>query len=56
MQGWFLVHFPRFFSVDDNPNYIPNYPFAAKWTIQRGHGKGLTYRSLLDKVGFDDVT
>ncbi|RHN63142.1 hypothetical protein MtrunA17_Chr4g0055091 [Medicago truncatula] len=55
-MGWFLAHFSRFFSVDENPKCIPNYPFAAKWAIQRGHGEGLTYRSLRDKLGFDDVT
>ena len=51
-----MAHFPSFSSVDENPNYIQNYPIAAKWMIQRGHGEGLTYRSLLDRLGFDDVT
>ena len=56
MHGWFLAHFPHFFSVNDNPLYIRNYLFAIKWIIQRGHAEGLTYRSLLDIVEFDDVT
>ena len=56
MQGWFLAHFPGFYNVDPNPNYMQHYPFAAKWALQKGHGEGVTYRALLDKVGFDDVT
>ena len=55
MQGWFLAHFPGFFSVDPNPNYIENYLVAAKWTLQKGHGVGVTYRSLLNHLQFDDV-
>ena len=57
MQGWFWLIF-LVFSVlmIYNPDYIPNYPFAAKWAIQRGQGEGSTYRLLLDKLGFDDVT
>ena len=55
MYGWFLAHFPDFYSVDPNPNYIENYPVAAKWTLQKGHGEGVTYRSLLDHLQFDDV-
>jgi hypothetical protein len=50
-----LTHFPCFFSVDDNPKYILNYPFAAKCAIQRGHGEGLTYRVLLDRLDMADV-
>jgi hypothetical protein len=51
-----LAHFPCFLSVDPNPDYMQNYSFAVKWVIQRGHGEGLTYHSLLDILGFDDVT
>ena len=51
-----MAHFPDLYSVDPNPDYIPNYLVAAKWALQNGHGEGATYRSLLDKVGFDDVT
>ena len=56
MPGWFLAHFPSFFSIDDDSDYIPNYLIAAKWAIHKDHGEGLTYRSLLDHFGFDDVT
>jgi len=55
VQGWFLAHFPDFYSVDPNPNYIENYPVAAKWTLQKGHGEGVTYRALLDNLQFDNV-
>jgi len=55
VQRWFLLHFSDFYSVDPNPNYIKNYPVAAKWTLQKGHGEGVTYRSLLDHLQFDDV-
>lgn len=55
MQAWFLAHFPDFFSVDPNPNYIENYPVAVRWRLQKGHGEGITYRSLLDRIQFDDV-
>jgi len=50
-----LAHFPDFYSVDQNPNYIKNYPVAAKWTLQKGLGEGVTYRSLLNHIQFDDV-
>jgi len=43
------------FSVDPNTDYIENYPVAARWKLQKGHGEGLTYRSLLDRIQFDDV-
>jgi len=55
MQAWFLAHFPGFFSVDPNTDYIENYPVAARWKLQKGHGEGLTYHSLLDHIQFDDV-
>ena len=50
-----MAHFPSFFSVDPNTDYIENYPVAARWKLQKGHGEGLTYRSLLDRIQFDDV-
>ncbi|XP_024628876.1 protein MAINTENANCE OF MERISTEMS-like [Medicago truncatula] len=53
--AWFLVYFPGLFSVDPNTDYIENYPFAARWKLQKGHGQGLTYCSLLDHIQFDDV-
>lgn len=56
LTAWFLAHFPGFFSVDPNTDYIENYPVAARWKLQKGHGEGLTYRSLLDLIQFDDVT
>ena len=40
MQTWFLVHFPKFFGVDLNTDYIENYPVAARWKLQKGHGEG----------------
>jgi hypothetical protein len=55
MQAWFLSHFPKFYTVDPNPDYIENLPVAARWTLQKGHGEGATYRSLLDRITFDDV-
>jgi len=55
VQGWFLAHFPDFFSVDPNPNYMQNYHVAAKWVLHKGHGEGVTYRSLLDRIQFYDV-
>ena len=55
MQAWFLAHFPGFFSVNPNTDYIENYPIAARWKLQKGHGEGLMYRSLLDRIQFDDV-
>jgi len=55
VQAWFLAHFPKFFSVDPITDYIENYPIAARWKIQKGHGEGVTYRSLLDRIQFDDV-
>jgi len=51
-----LANFPGFYSVNPNPKYMQNYPVAAKWALHKGHGEGVTYRSLLDKVGFYDVT
>jgi hypothetical protein len=56
MIMWFLAHFPGFFSVDPNTDYIENYSVAARWKLQKGHEEGLTYRSLLDRNQFDDVT
>jgi hypothetical protein len=50
-----LAHFPGFCSVDPNLNYMQNYPVPAKWALQKGHGEGVTYHSLLDRLGFDDV-
>ena len=55
MQAWFLAHFPGFFSVDLNTDYIENYPVAARWKLQKDHGEGLTYHSLLDCIQLDDV-
>jgi len=55
VQAWFLAHFPDFFSVDPNTEYIENYPVAARWKLQKGHREGVTYRSLLDRIHFDDV-
>ena len=50
-----MAHFPDFYSVDPNLNYIENYLVAAKWTLHKGHGKGVTYRVLLDNLQFDNV-
>jgi len=50
-----LAHFPKFYSVDPNTDYIKNYPVAARWKLQKGHGEGVTYRLLLDHIQFDDV-
>ena len=55
MQTWFLAHFPGFFNVDPNTDYIENYLVAARWKLHKGHGEGLMYRSLLDCIQFDDV-
>ena len=55
MHAWFLTHFLKFFSVDPNTDYIENFSVAARWKLQKGHGEGVTYRSLLDRVQFDDV-
>jgi len=55
VQAWFLAHFPKFFSVDPNTDYIENYLVAARWKLQKGHGEGVTYHSLLDRIQFDDV-
>jgi len=55
VQAWFLAHFPGFFSVDPNIGYIRNCLVAARWKLQKGHGEGLTYRSLPDRIQFDDV-
>nr|ABN09750.1 IMP dehydrogenase/GMP reductase, putative [Medicago truncatula] len=52
---WFLVHFPKFYAVDPNTKYVENLPVAAMWKLQKGHGEGVTYRSLLDRITFDDV-
>jgi len=50
-----LAHFPKFYVVDLNPDYVENLPVAARWKLQKGHGEGVTYRSLLDRITFDDV-
>jgi hypothetical protein len=55
VQGWFLAHFPYFFSVDDNPKYLSNYLITVKWEIQRGHGEVKTYHALLDRFEMYDV-
>ena len=55
MKAWFLAHFPKFFSVNPNTDYVENFPVAARWKLQKGHGEGVTYRSLLDRIQFDDV-
>jgi len=55
VQTWFLEHFPKFYVVDPNPDYVENLPVAARWKLQKGHGEGVTYRSLLDRITFDDV-
>ena len=55
MQAWFLAHFPKFYVVDPNPDYVENLPVAARWKLQKGHGEGVMYRSLLDCITFDDV-
>ncbi|XP_039684137.1 protein MAINTENANCE OF MERISTEMS-like [Medicago truncatula] len=55
LTAWFLAHFPGFFSVDLNTDYLENYPVAARWKLQKGHGEGITYRSLLDRIQLDDV-
>nr|ABN09054.1 IMP dehydrogenase/GMP reductase, putative [Medicago truncatula] len=34
---------------------MENYLVAARWKLQKGHGEGVTYRSLLDRIQFDDV-
>lgn len=56
VQGWFLAYFPGLYSVDPNPNYMENYIVPTKWALQKGHGEGVMYRSLLDCIQFDDVT
>jgi len=55
VQTWFLAHFPKFFGVDPNTDYIGNYLFAARWKLHKGHGEGVTYRSLLDRIQFNEV-
>jgi len=50
-----LAHFHKFYAVDPNPDYVENLPVAARWRLQKGHGEGVTYRSLLDRITFDDV-
>jgi hypothetical protein len=55
MQTWFLARFPKFYSVDPNTDHIENNPVAARWKPQKVHGEGVTYRSLLDRIQFDDV-
>ena len=50
-----MAHFPKFYVVDPNPDYVENLPVAARWTLQKGHGEGVRYRSLLDRISFDDV-
>jgi len=54
MHGFWRI-FLSFYNVDQNPNYIENYPVAARWALQKGHGEGVTYHSLLDRIQFDDV-
>jgi len=34
---------------------LKTFSVAAKWTLQKGHGEEVTYRSLLDHLQFDDV-
>ena len=55
MQTWFLAHFLSF-GVDPNTDYIENYLVATRWKLQKGHGEGVTYCSLLDRIQFDDVS
>jgi len=55
VHAWFVAHFPKFYVVDPNPNYVENLPVAARWKLQKGHGEGVTYRSLLDRIMFDDI-
>ena len=55
MQVWFSAHFPKFFSVDPNTEHFENYLIATRWKLQKGHGEGVMYRSLLDRIQFDDV-
>ena len=50
-----MAHFPEFYSVDPNTDYIGNYSVAVRWKLHKGHGEGVTYRSLLDRIQFDDV-
>ncbi|XP_039687613.1 protein MAINTENANCE OF MERISTEMS-like [Medicago truncatula] len=33
LTAWFLAHFPGFFSVDLNTDYLENYPVAARWKL-----------------------
>jgi hypothetical protein len=42
VHAWFLAHFPDLYSVDESAKYISNYPIAAKWEIQMGHGEEKT--------------
>ncbi|KEH21109.1 transmembrane protein, putative [Medicago truncatula] len=35
----FLAHFPGFYSVDPNTDYMENYPVAARWKLHKGHGE-----------------
>jgi len=42
--------FSKFFDVGPNTDYIKNYPVAARWKLQKVHGEGVTYRSLLDRI------
>jgi len=37
VQAWFLAHFPKFYVVDPNPDYVENLPVAARWKLQKGH-------------------
>ncbi|RHN64984.1 putative aminotransferase-like, plant mobile domain-containing protein [Medicago truncatula] len=55
LTGWFLAYFLGLYSVDPNHNYMENYLVAAKWALQKGHGEGVMYRILLDRLQFDDV-
>jgi len=55
VQAWFLAHFPKFYVVDPNPDYVENLLVVARRRLQKGHGEGVTYRSMLDRITFDDV-
>jgi hypothetical protein len=55
VHAWFLPYFPKFFSVDPNLDYVENFPVAVRWKLQNSHGEEVTYRSLLDRIQFDDV-
>jgi len=48
-------HIFLIFSVNESEKYISNYLIAAKWEIQRGHGEGKTYCTLLDRMEMADI-